>query len=303
MDGGLSHLALAAAVGAALLTLAALAAVGGRRAVRLLRDLGLGGVLLALFVGVAAQSLARSLAETTPYTLLFPATNDLRAQALMEDADLRTRTNVDPRLRYIPTDGERVPNLESAYRLPVGPWRTLDFPAVRHATPEVPPKGVAPLGEGDSEALRSEVAGLYEGARTTDERAGVLPDEGAADLARTASVGLIALGLVGLIGGLLPLLLRLLALLWDDLRLLRATAHRSYRGARARARRLGVAALAAHRFADARPFANLAMLGLLTLLGGLVMGFLREEETRRTAHAVFVEARHLRIEGVSSSGH
>ncbi len=298
MDGGLSHLALAAAVGAALLTLAALAAVGSRGAVRLVRDLGLGGVLLALFIGVAAESLARSLAETAPYTLVFPSTVDLDAQALMEDADLRTRTNVDARLRYISTGGgDRVPNLESAYRLPIGPWRTLDFPAVQHATPEPLPHGVEPLGEGDPTILRREVAGLYENAKATLERSGARPDEGAADLARTASVGLLVLGLVGLVGGLLPLLVRLLRLLADDLRLVRATRHRSYQGARPRARRAGAAALAAHHFADARPFANLATLGLLTLLGGLVMGILREEETRRAAHAVFTEARHLRIEG------
>ena len=298
VDGALSHLALAAAVGAALLSLAALATLGGRRTSRLVRDLGGGGVLLALFAGVATGSLARSLAETAPYTLLFPTTNDLRAQALMEDADLRTRFNVDPRLRYIPSSGpERVPNLESAYRLPVGPWRVLDFPAVRHATRELLPKGVEPTGDGDATILRREVAGLVESARATVAPTGRLPDEGAADFARAASVGLLALGCAGLVGGGLALLVRLLGLLGDSLRLLRATAHRSYRGARGRARRLGLAALAKHRFADARPYAAQAMLGVLVLLAGLVMGFLREEETRRAAHAVFAEARHLRVEG------
>lgn len=296
MNGGLSHLALAAAAGAALLALVALAALGGRGAVRLLRDLGLAGVLLALFVGATAESLARSLAEVPPYTSFFPSTVDLRAQALLEDADLRTRTNVDPRLRYIPTGGgEQVPNLEAAYRLPVGPWRTIDLPAVRHSAPEPLPKGVLAATEGDPAVLRGEVAGLYDDARATVEKSGGLPDEGVADLARTASVGLLALGVVGMVAGLLPLLARSVAFLFDDLRLLRATAHRSYKGARSRARRAGAKGLWAYHFGEARPFANLAMLGLLAVLGGVVMGFLREEETRRVAHAVFAEARHLRI--------
>lgn len=285
-----------AAVGAALLTLGALAAVGGRRTVRLVRDLGLGGLLLALFVGVATEGLSLSLAEAPPYASFFLSSNDLHTQALMEDADLRARTNVDSRLRYIPSGGlEQVPNLESGYRLEGG-LRAVTLPMLRHAAPVTFPPGVEPLIQiGDPEALRREVAGLYETARTTvGDRA---PDEGRLDLDRTASVGLLALGLVGLVAGLLPLTFRLLALLGNALRLLGAVRHRSYRRARGRALRTGLGGLAAWHFERARPFASLATFGLLTLLGGVVMGLLREEETRRVAHAVFAEARHLRIEG------
>lgn len=289
----LSHLALATAVGAALLTFGALAAVGGRRTVRGVRDLGLGGLALALFAGVAAEGLSIPLAESAPYTTLFLPTVDLRAQALMQDADLRARTNVDPRLRYIPSvGGERVPNLESGYRL-AGPLRTVEIPPLRHAAPTRLPRGVEPFAdEGDPAALRREVAGLYDAARET---AGP-PDEGRADLARTASVGLLLLGLLGLVAGLLPLALRLLALAWDALRLLFATRTEGYRGARGRAVRAGARGLAQWHFGPARPFASLATFGLLALLGGIVMGFLREEEVRRAAHEVFAEARHLRVE-------
>ena len=294
MQGELSHLALMAAVGAALLTLGALAAVGGRRTARLVRDLGLGGLLLALFAGVVAEELSLALAEAAPYTSVFLSSNDLRAQALMEDADLRSRTNVDSRLRYIPTSGiEQVPNLESGYRLEGG-LRTIVIPMLNHAAPVSFPRGVEPLiQEGDPEELRREVAGLYESARAAVRDH--TPDEGRLDLDRTASVGLFVLGLVGLIAGLLPLIFRLLTLSRDALRLAWAIRHQSYRRTRGRALRVGVQALAGWHFGAAKPYRSLAIFGVLTMLGGVVMGLLREEETRRVAHAVFAEARYLRI--------
>ncbi|RYG24345.1 hypothetical protein EON82_11085, partial [bacterium] len=121
MDGETTRLAYATATGAVLLALAALAWVGPRRAMAILRGAGLYGLFLALFVGVTVQTLAISVVEQTPYTLAFLSTTDLRTQALLEDGDLRTRYNTDGRLRFIPKAGpDQVINLESPYRLDAG---------------------------------------------------------------------------------------------------------------------------------------------------------------------------------------
>lgn len=294
MEGELSRLILEAAGGAALLTLGSLAAVGGRRTLSSARGLGLAGPLLALFVGATVDRLSVPLVETAPYTDLFRSAGDLRVQALMEDADLRTRTNVDPRLRYIPIASERVPNLESAYRLDAGPLRPLEFPALRHTSPITFPRGVEPRSDhGDPAVLRQEVAGLYEAAQATVGES----EDGAVELLRSTSVGFLALGLMGFVAGVLPLAARLIAALYDSLRLVWATREAGYRGARGRAIRLGTAALADWHFRRSRPFVSLATFGTLTLLGGALLGFVREDATRRIAHRTFTEARHLRIEG------
>lgn len=295
MNGELTHLILTAAVGAALLALAAFVAVGGRRTLHIARGLGLLGLLLALFAGTAVESLSIPLADAAPYNELFLGANDLHIQALMEDPDLRTRYNVDSRLRYIPLGSPRVINLDAPYTLDVGPIRTLDFTEAQHTERVTYPKGVEPLGlSNDPRDLRAEVGGLYEKARALT---GPAPSQERADFARTSSVGFIAIGLVGLVAGLLPLLIRLWALLGDGLRLLRATAQRGYRGARTRAVRAGLPALAQWHFADARGFGAMATSGLLALLLGLLLGVLREEETRRAAHETFAAARHQLVEG------
>jgi hypothetical protein len=290
-----THLAYATACGAVLLMLSVLAFVGVRRSVDLIRRLGLMGIFLALFVGIVVQSVSIPLVEAPPYTWVFLSTNDLRTQALFEDADLRTRYNVDSRLRYIPADGRgQVINLEAPFRLDAGPWRTVEFPVLEHAVPVATPPGVMPLGfDGDANQLRKEVDGLYEAAQATTGRFG----SPRADLARDASVGLLILGLVGLIGGLVALLVRLLATLRDGLRLFRATSQRAYRGARSRAFRVGFRGLWGWHFQGARPFASLAVFGLLATLAGLLLGLAREDETRRLARSVFREARHMRIDG------
>lgn len=290
-----SRLLLAAACGAAFLTIAAAAFVGGRRALGLIREASFVGALLALFVGTAVESLSLSLAEAPPYAWAFLSTDDLHVQALLEDPDLRTRYNVDPRLRYIPAKGERVVNLESGFRLASGPFRTVDFAVLQHASPVATPTGVEPVSmDGDSTALRGEVAGLYETATS------VAPPDATSltrlDFCRSASVGLSMLGLVLLLAGTIPLLLFALATARDVFGLARMTSGRPYRGARGRAFRLGAAALARWNFRSAGPFATLATFGLLAFLVGIVMGLRREDETRRLAHDVFRAARQIRIE-------
>ncbi len=294
MDGDFTHLAYVTACGAALLAVGALSFLGGRRTVGLLRRLSLFGLFLALFVGIAVQSLATSMVDSPPYTDLFLSTNDLRTQALMEDDDLRARYNVDSRLRFIPTRGqEQVPNLEAPYSMDAGPLRHLNFPELHHAVPTDPPHGVASLAaSGNSSDLRKEIAGLYESADATVGRS----SSNRADFAGDASVGFLLLGVVGLLGGMVPLLFRTVALVGDAYRLLRATGSRVYRGARVRAFRAGLSGLAEWQFRNARPFANLAMCGVLVTLAGLLMGLAREDETRRQAQFVFREARHLKID-------
>lgn len=297
MNGEIVGLAYTVATGATLIALAALAWVGPRRALSLLRQLGLYGLFLALFVGVAVQTLAVSVVEKTPYTLAFLSTTDLRTQALLEDGDLRTRYNTDGRLRFIPKDGtETVINLESPYRLDAGPLREVDFKEAFHGKPVAPPAGVAPLSiEGNGDDLRKEVAGLYETAAATVGN----PSSIRADLARDASVGFLLLGLVSFLSGLVPLVFRSVDLGGDSLRLVRATSHRSYRGVRGRAIRAGVSGLRDYHFGSARPFANLAVFGLLITLAGVLLGLAREDETRRQAREVFAQARHIRVEGAS----
>ena len=291
-----SLLALMAAVGAALLLLGLLAAVGGRRTVAVVRGLGIGGILLAVFVGAAVESLSASLAEAPPYTLALLPTRVLRVQALAEDPDLRTRFNVDSRLRYLPTGGERVADLEEAYAYGGG-LRRVEVPPVRHSVARRRPAGLAALGEAEVE---QEVEGLYDRAWETVRDAGrepeLQPSRDRLAFASTASVGLLVVGFVGLVGGLVPLVGRWLALGYDAARLFRATGHASYRGARGRAVRAGTRGLAAWHGERGRPHLSLAALGGLTILAGFLMGLLREEETRRLAHGVFAEARHLRIE-------
>lgn len=297
MEGELSHLVLAASVGAALLVLGTLAAVGGRRTVGLVRGMGLGGILLALFVGVAIETLSLSLVESPPTTLVLLPTTVLRVQALAEDPDLRTRYNVDPRLRYLPTGNEQVVDLERPYAYGAG-LRWVKVLPVVHVSPSKTPKGIVTMGD---DAFGKEVDGLYERAWSTVVEAGRAPSFASSrarlGFASAASVGLLAMGLIGLIGGLVPLLSCWIALLADAGRLVRATKHPSYRGVRGRAIRQGAAGLAEWHRDRWRPFASLATFGALTLLGGVLMGLLREEETRRLAHGVFAEARHLRIEG------
>jgi len=295
MEGDFTQLAYVSASGAALLTVGALSFVGARRTVGLLQRLSLFGLFLALFAGITVQSLATSMVDSPPYADLFLSTNDLHIQALMEDDDLRARFNVDPRLRFIPTSGgEQVPNLDAPYSLDAGPLRHLEFPELYHLHPTDPPHGVATLAAfGNSSDLRKEVAGLYESADAAVGR----PSSVRADFARDTSVGLLLLGLIGLVGGVIPLLFRVAGLARDAYRLLRATGNRAYRGARVRAFRTGLSGLAQWHFRTARPFVNLATCGLLVTLAGLLMGLAREDETRRHAQFVFREARHLKIDG------
>ena len=291
LDDALSFL-LAAALGVALLLLGSLAAVGGARTLRLARGFGFVGALLALFVGVVVESLAPSLVESPPYTLAFLPSSVLRVQALAEDPDLRTRYNVDPRLRYL---GGEVPNLEAPYARNTG-LRFVKILPVEHASPTPLPAGVVDQGE---EAVDREVDGLYERAVATLADAGRPPVLRRLAFLGAASVGFLGLGVVGFLAGAVPLVGRRLALLGDVARLLGATRHRSYRGARGRAIRAGTAGLAAWHGERARPHLALATFGLLVLLGGVLLGLLREEERRRSAHDVFAQARRLRIEGAA----
>ena len=291
-----SHLALMAAVGAGLLLVGSLAAVGGRRTVSLVRGIGLGGVLLAVFVGVTVESLSTSLVESPPYTSVFLPSRALRVQALAEDPDLRTRFNVDPRLRYLPSGGERIADLEEAYAYGSG-LRRMEIPPVRHSVAIRRPPVFAALGDAEVE---QEVEGLYGRAWATVRDAGresefQRPRDRLA-FATAASVGLLVLGLIGFVGGLVPLIGHGLALGYDATRLIRATGHRSYHGTRGRAIRAGGRGLAAWHGERARPHRSLATVGTLALLAGFLMGLLREEETQRLAHGVFAEARHLKIE-------
>lgn len=294
LNSDLAHLAYVSASGAALLAVGALSFLGARRTVSLVQRLSIFGVFLALFVGIALQGVAASLVDAPPYNLLFRPTDDLRAQALMENDDLRTRYNTDGRLRFIPTHSDApVINLEAAYHLEEGPFRSLDFPELIHGIPVDPPAGVASVAASWSpKELRQEVAGLYESAESA-----VGPvDSSRADFARDVSIGFLLLGLIGIVGGIVPLVFRAFGLVWDGKRLLRATSERVYRGVRGRALRSGMAGLAEYHFRPARPFGNLAVCGLLIALAGLLMGLVREDEVRRQSLAVFREARHLRID-------
>lgn len=298
MNGELTSLALATASGAALLVLSSLAAVGARRTLTFVRGVGLFGVFLAFFVGNVLQSLARPLLAARPYTLAFLPPTVLHAQGLAEDPDLRTRYNVDARLRYLPVRGANVVDLESEYEPQLQGFRLAVVPPVVHSSPTKLPPRVIAMGEAE---FGKEIDGLYRQAWATVERAGRGPEfrseQRLADFIATASIGFLVLGVVGLLGGLLPLAGRMVATVWDSLRLLRRTSGPGYRGARKRALKFGTRALAHWHFAESRSFASLATFGLLLTLGGAVLGLLHEEESRVLAHAVFREAREIRIEG------
>lgn len=290
-----ASLLLSAACGATLLVLCAVAFVGGRKSIPLMREMGGTGLLVALFIGVVADSLSASLAQSPPYTTLFLPTEILRIQGLLEDPDLRTRYNVDPRLRYIPMDGSTVINLESEYRLEAGPLRRATIPALHHEDPVRRPAGVAPLSpEGDSILLRQEVSGLYAAAAPFAED----PEaEARLRFTRTASVGLWGLGSVLLAAGLLPLIFYCGETVWDLGRLYRATSGSAYRGGRVGALRLGAAALVRWNFRRASSSFSLGTVGLLAALLGGVIGLRHEDETRQRAHDVFQRARLARVEG------
>lgn len=289
-----SSLLLAAALGTTLLLLASMAAVGGARTLRIVRQFGFTGVFLALFTGVVVESLAEPLMRTSPYTLVHLPPTVLRFQGLVEDPDLRTRYNVDPRLRYL---GAKVPDLEVAFVMRNG-IRIVDVPQVRHETPTALPASVVPMGE---KAIGEEVDGLYERALATVEESGRGGKVEAlirrADWIGAAGFGLLVLGLVSVLAGAVPLLLGGLSFLGDEGRLIVMTASPEYRGARGRALRHGTGALRAWHRKRTAPHRALATFGLLATLGGLLLGFLREEETRGIAHRVFAQARSIRIDG------
>ena len=288
-----SHLFLAAALGATLLLLASLAAVGGGRTLRIVRQFGFAGALLALFTGVVVESLAEPLMRTAPYTLIHLPATILRFQGLAEDPELRTRYNVDPRLRYL---GEKVPNLEAPFVVSSG-LRSVTVPPVHHSVPTPLPSNVV---EADETEMGQEADGLYRRALATvegTERDGSIAARSRkADWIGAAGVGFLVLGVVGILAGTVPLLLGAAAFLGDTGRLLFATARPEYRGGRGKALWRGTGALRAWHRERAKPHRALATFGLLATLGGLLLGFLREEETRRIAHDVFAEARTVRIE-------
>lgn len=295
MDGEIAGLTLTAALGAGLLVLGLLAAIGPVRTLKALRGAGLAGALLALFVGTVVQSLARPLVDAPPYTLAFLPTTVLRVQGLAEDPDVRTRYNVDPRLRYLPSRGETVVDLEGSYVPDLDGLRRVEVRPVVHASRAAKPAGVVAMDEAE---FGREVDGLYEKAWATlerSERTGAYP-VGRVEFLGAASVGLLVLGMVGLLAGLVPLLFRLLGAAWDGLRLLRLTASPSYRGVRRRAWRYGFRELMRWHAGEARSFATLATFGLLLGLGGVVLGLLRESKERSLARDVFREAREIRIE-------
>lgn len=289
MEGESTHLVLATALGATLLLLGCLAAVGGRRTLGIVRAMGISGLFVALFVGVALETLAPPTIASKPYTLAFLPSTALRAEGLAQDPDLRTRYNVDPRLRYL---GGSVANLESDYAPDLGPLRRLEVPPVVHSTPRPLPKGVVAMGEAE---FGKEVDGLYERAWASVDRTELAPAAERTAFLGTASVGFLLLGLVGLLAGILSLLLRGLSALRDHLRLLWMTADGRYQGVRARALRLGSRELLRWHLRESRPFVSLLTFGLLVALGGALLGLLREEETRSLAHAVFREARDVRF--------
>lgn len=288
-----SHVALMAALGAGLLVLGSLAAVGGKRTVVLARGLGWGGVLLSLFIGAAFESLSKPIVESPSYAIAFLPPRILRVQALAMDPDLRTRYNLDPRLRYLPPRGERIVDLEAAYITRSG-LRDVAQAPVRHTTVEHRPEGMT---AGSAEEVEQEVEGLYEMAWRSVSHEGFEPAEERLGYVSATSVGFLVLGLVGLGAGCIPLIGRAFLLVYDVLRLGRGTSHHSYESVRTRAFLTGARGLWDWHAERARPHVSLAVFGLLTFLGGFLMGLLREEETRSLAYEVFSAARYARIEG------
>lgn len=291
MEGDLTHLALATALGTAVLV--ALGLLIGRKPQRA------GGGLALVFVGLLVGQVLESIA---PPAVLGLSDDDLRVAALMDDADLRNRFNVDGRLRFIPTEGsETIVNLESGYRIDA-PLRTVDFGPVRHETYSPSPRSIEQkVDNGDYPKLRGEVAGLY---RTSQARVvadgrfvpNLRPLAARSEATGPAAYAFLLIGVVTLVVALGWSVVLLYRWRRDVARLGRMAEAEGYAGGKREAMRQGSPALKRLHFGPAARLPVFWSVGAGMSVAGLLAGIAHEHAEQTLALETFRAARFLRVD-------